>query len=251
MKKISILPAINTLILLLVATTLQSAPMTNADVIKMAKAGIDEAVIITSIQNAENGFDSSADGLIALNQAKLPKPIIQAVIARASATGAAVSAKDKAGTQSADEIIMRDNGTDQTLRYIKPQTRTAQRGLGWGGVAAYCVLPNLKAAMRATPSATFVVSIPEHAAIESHFILASFEPRKNGSREVLIGAGGWASVSTGIPKARVIPVKIEKAPDQSRAPAQHVIHTLPPEQSLKKGEYAFIANEKCFDFGVD
>jgi hypothetical protein len=225
--------------------------MTNADVIKMAKAGIDEAVIISSIQNAENGFDTSADALIALNEAKLPKPIIQAIITRASATGAAAPARNGTDTQGADEIIMRDNGANQTLRYIKPQTRTAQRGMGWGGVAAYCVLPNLKAARRATPGATFVVSIPDHAALESHLILASFEPRRNGSREVLIGAGGWASVSTGIPKARVVPVKIEKAPDQSRAAAQHTVYTLVPVQPLKKGEYAFIADEKCFDFGVD
>jgi hypothetical protein len=239
------------LLVLLATTALQGAPMTNADVIKMAKAGIDESVIITSIQNAENGFDTSADALIALNEAKLSKPIVQAIITRASATGAAAPGPDRANTQSADEIIMRDNGATRTLRYVKPQTRTAQRGMGWGGVAAYCVLPNLKAALRATPGATFVVSIPEHATIESHFTLANFEPRRNGSREVLIGAGGWASVSTGIPKARVVPVKIEKASDQSRAPAQHVIYTLTPEQPLKKGEYAFIADEKCFDFGVD
>jgi hypothetical protein len=254
MKKI--LPRLTAcfLTLLLAMTTLNAAPMTNADVIKMARAGIDESVIITSIQNAENGFDTSADGLIALNEAKLSKPIINAIITRASAVAAAAAAapaKDNANIQGADEIIMIDNGRSQTLRYVKPQTRTAQRGLGWGGVAAYCVLPNPKAGLRATPGATFVVSIPEHASTESHFILASFEVRRNGSREVLIGAGGWASVSTGIPKVRVVAAKLEKAPDQSRAPAQHIIYTLTPSQPLKKGEYAFIADEKCFDFGVD
>jgi len=73
------------LALLVAATALNGAPMTNADVIKMVKAGIDESVIITSVQNAESGFDTSADGLIALSGAQVPKPVIGAIIARASA----------------------------------------------------------------------------------------------------------------------------------------------------------------------
>jgi len=246
------------LALLLAATALQGAPMTNADVIKMVKAGIDESVIITSIQNAENGFDTSADGLIALTSAQVPKPVIGAIITRASAASTASSAASasKANTQGTDEIIMIDKGVSTTLKYVKPEKRVANRGGFWAGgiagVGAYCVLPNPKASLRATANATFVVSVPENASIENYVVLANFETRRNGTREVLSGGGATGiSMSTGIPKVRLVVLKIEKAADQSRAPAQHVIYTVKPAQPLKKGEYAFVGDEKCFDFGVD
>jgi len=68
--------------------TLNAAPMTNADVIKMVEAGIDESVIITAIQKAQSGFDTSPDGLIALSQAKVSKEIINAMVTRSSERGA-------------------------------------------------------------------------------------------------------------------------------------------------------------------
>jgi len=70
--------------LLLSSLPLNAAPMTNADVIKMVQAGIDESVIITAIQKAQSGFDVSPDGLIALNQAKVSKEIINAMVTRSS-----------------------------------------------------------------------------------------------------------------------------------------------------------------------
>jgi len=253
------------LLALLVATTaLNGAPMTNNDVIKMAKAGIDESVIITSIQNAENGFDTSADGLIALAGAQVPKPVINAIIARASAAPAAdansaapAATAGNANPQGEDEIIMIDKGVSTTLKYVKPEKRSASRGGfmagGFAGNATYCVLPRPNASLRATPNATFVISAPENAGVESHVVLALFETRKNGTREILVAGGSnfTASRSTGIPQERAIALKIEKAADQSRAPAQHIIYTLTPEKPLKKGEYAFMADDKCFDFGVD
>jgi len=90
------------LLALLAATTaLNGAPMTNADVIKMVKAGIDESVIITSIQNAESKFDASADGLIALSGAQVPKSVINAIIARASAASTPAPAPTRVSTPSA------------------------------------------------------------------------------------------------------------------------------------------------------
>jgi len=76
---------------IIASLALNAAPMTNADVVKMVQAGIDETVIVTSIQNAENGFDTSADGLIALSQANVPKPVINAIIMRVSSASTAAT----------------------------------------------------------------------------------------------------------------------------------------------------------------
>ena len=152
---------------------------------------------------------------------------------------------------------MIDKGARTSLKYVKSEKRAASRGgfmaRGLAGNATYCVLPRPNASLRATPNATFVVSVPENAGVESYVVLALFETRKNGTREIQISGGNnfTTSSSTGIPQDRAIALKIEKAADQSRAPAQHIIYTLTPEQPLKKGEYAFMADDKCFDFGVD
>jgi hypothetical protein len=54
--------------------------MTNEDVIKMAKAGIAEDVIITAIrQAARRNFDLSANGLIELKLGKVPDAIVRAM----------------------------------------------------------------------------------------------------------------------------------------------------------------------------
>jgi hypothetical protein len=57
-----------------------SAAMTNQDVIRMAKAGIAEDVIITAIRQApKRTFDLSADGLIELKLGKVPDAIVRAM----------------------------------------------------------------------------------------------------------------------------------------------------------------------------
>ncbi len=59
--------------------------MTNEDVIKMQKAGLDESTISAAVRGADTAeFDTSADGLIALKQASVPEGVIQAIVARKS-----------------------------------------------------------------------------------------------------------------------------------------------------------------------
>jgi hypothetical protein len=54
------------------ASAQQSAsPLTNADIIKMVKAGVPESVVIASIRSGPANFDTTPDGLIALHKAGL------------------------------------------------------------------------------------------------------------------------------------------------------------------------------------
>jgi hypothetical protein len=54
--------------------------LSNDDVVQMVKAGLDEAIIMKAIQANEPNFDTSADALIALKNAGVSKPIIDAVL---------------------------------------------------------------------------------------------------------------------------------------------------------------------------
>jgi hypothetical protein len=69
----------------------QAAPMTNADLVKLIKSGLGEALILQSIDGAEPRFDTSADGLIQLKEAGASDAIIQRVLrAKAPAPQASI-----------------------------------------------------------------------------------------------------------------------------------------------------------------
>jgi hypothetical protein len=73
------------LLILGLAAHVNAAPLTNADVIKMASSGVEDSVIITAVENAaDNGLDASTGGLIALSKASVSQNVIAAVIKRAA-----------------------------------------------------------------------------------------------------------------------------------------------------------------------
>jgi hypothetical protein len=251
--------------------------MTNADVIKMADANLDVAIIETAIENAEASFDTSTEGLIALSAAKVPQPIISLMIkkgaGKSTKSSAASTAKqsapaaDDGEAMSPSEVIMIDGETATPMRYISPQVRSAARGLGFGGVASYAVMRGSAAAVRTkNRSPEFKVLVPNQAQPEAYHTLANFAVRKNNSREVMIG-GGYMSYSTGIHESRVVAVTSEKDEDQSRAPKNFTLYTLKPKAPMAPGEYAVIlytgevggmvagwfsgGGNSYFDFGID
>jgi hypothetical protein len=59
-----------------------SAPMSNEDVIKLVKAGVSEALVLSSIDSSETQFDTSADALIKLKQAGISDMIIQRMLTK-------------------------------------------------------------------------------------------------------------------------------------------------------------------------
>jgi hypothetical protein len=68
-------------------------PLTNDDIVQMARAGFDEATIIKAIQANETNFDTSVDTLIALKGAGISEPIIGAMLQAQASGKATVSAK--------------------------------------------------------------------------------------------------------------------------------------------------------------
>ena len=61
-------------------------PLTNADVVKMAKAGLAESTIIAAIQANPTDFDVSPDALIALKKAGVPAEVMNAMAAASKAS---------------------------------------------------------------------------------------------------------------------------------------------------------------------
>jgi len=61
----------------------QSPPLTNADVIKMVKAGVPESAIVDSIQSSSAKFDVSPDALLNLHQAGVGQKVLDTMLAKA------------------------------------------------------------------------------------------------------------------------------------------------------------------------
>lgn len=258
------------IILISLALELTAAQMTNADVVKMSEAKLDEKIIVTAIENSEPKFDTSTEGLIELSKAKVPPAVISAMIKRSSAPASSAtgdSGNQSTGKLSPSELQLLEGDVSKPMKYLTPQTRTAARGLGFGGFASYAVLRGSSANFRIkNRQPAFIVSVPEQAQVESYATIASFAVRPNNSREVMIG-GGYMSYSTGIHPDRVIAINSEKLPDQAKAEKGFVLYRMTPKASLPVGEYAVIlytgemkgfvgpwfagGANSYFDFGVD
>jgi hypothetical protein len=78
--------------------------ITNADVIKMKKAGLAESTIITTIQTRKSKFDVSPDGLIALHRAGVTQAELDAMIAASGGPAPTAAVQPSSPTPSAAEI---------------------------------------------------------------------------------------------------------------------------------------------------
>jgi len=65
-----------------------AAPMTNDDVIKMVKGGLNDATVLQAIEGAEPGFDTGPDGLVKLKQGGVSDAVIQRILSRKGAAPA-------------------------------------------------------------------------------------------------------------------------------------------------------------------
>ena len=70
-----------------------SSAMTNDDVIKLAKAGLSEAVILQTVDAAAAGsFDTSTNGLIALKQAGVTDAVVGRMVGKKAGNPATATA---------------------------------------------------------------------------------------------------------------------------------------------------------------
>jgi len=257
------------LLLLLLGAAAAAAPLTNDDVTKMVRAGLDEGIVIAAIQNSEPKFDTTPEGLIALAEAKVPKTIVTAMIERSAkkppaeaqvdeltAAGIAEGLIPAAGIEVADEtqgVVLQVGAEGQRLAYTKPSHVARVRGLGLGGAGGYLCLPGTRAKLRLTNKVpVFLVWLPRDAQPEQFVDLTVWAVRKNNTREIIrMNAGGFGgSVRTGFPSERL--VALEFTPVGPPNATGQIRFQIKPRQPLAAGEYVLVVSGgRYFDFGVD
>lgn len=91
--------------------------LTNADVIKMAGAGLSDTVVINSIESHIPAFDLSPEGLVELKKGKVSDAVVAAMQARMAKTSDS-AAKGVSGSGNVTEVVIPD-GTEVTVRLTK------------------------------------------------------------------------------------------------------------------------------------
>jgi hypothetical protein len=84
------------LLFLASASLIAAQALDNDSVIKMVKAGLTDDVIVATINANPGAYDTSADGLIALKQSGVSNKVIDAIVAKSTASAPDASAPDAA-----------------------------------------------------------------------------------------------------------------------------------------------------------
>jgi hypothetical protein len=92
-RRLSVACALMLVIALAVhAQQTSKAPLSNQDVARMVQAGLAESIVVESIQSNSGNYDTSPDGLIALQKAGVTQKEMSAILAKQQAAGAAGTA---------------------------------------------------------------------------------------------------------------------------------------------------------------
>lgn len=238
--------------------------LTNASVVKLFKAGLDNDIILSKIESSACKFDVSGDALVGMKTNGLPGDIIKAMMnkmdekkAPAVPAGEIVQVK-KTQAQGNNipepELINAVYVYNKVLQSVQPLERNTASlksqtlMLGYGGVNMIYQIPGEKSTVRlaADDGRPFIVNTATGPA--DIFVLYKVQVKKKtrqavGAKFTMTGAKGSQGVIA-------IDVKMIKAG----------LYELVPSTKLEKGEYFFTiktatnattSNADVYAFGID
>ena len=247
-----------------------STVMTNADIVKLVKAGLSDSLVIAAIRGAKKtSFTVTADALIRLKADGIAEPVI-ATMLNPEAPFAIASTIDSATTTKAssidpgDPLAPRDAGiylnvkTERRTQLValEPTVFSQSKSGGWlGSALTYGIKKrNWKAVVRSARAnqrtynglPTFYFYFEQKssglsntggfagwvsgASSPNEFILARMD-RKSDSRELIVGELGRFGSNSGTRSKDTVAMKIEKL-----GPG---VYRVTPADPLMVGEYCF------------
>ncbi len=263
----------------------QDEVMTNSEVITLAKAGLNQSIIINKIRTSKSDFDLSTDSLIELKKAGISDEIVNAMLT--AKTGNKMPAQNAVGMNQVKGdpndpmsphgygvyLYEENNGErkmTQLLPNVSAQNRTggnftaAITPFGLGKRKTKANLPGRNAEMQindTTPVFYFYLDATSGGlntssgipSTPNEFALIEFNQRSD-NREITIGKSNEWSSKGGLSDESVIAFTSEDLGNG--------IFKITPSRELTKGEYAFFLlnsgnsnasaaiGSKFFDFGV-
>lgn len=229
----------------------QEAPLSNKDVIKLAKLGLGDDVVIAKIKQATViDFDLTTDGLVQLKQSSVSGRIIAAMLEKTTPKEAALS--ESPNPETANQV---DNfGQDVRLLIKDKEVRLpASRGdiseTGfWPVIMTFLDYPGLRARNRTTNIRPTLIIRSEHDP-SGYYYLAKLDVNgqedNNRSLKIEQKVGAFSATTRIVPAGRW---HVEYDATEATPGIWHVI----PRQELKAGEYGVVVpGGVLYEFGID
>ncbi|MGI8668534.1 MAG: hypothetical protein ACR2J3_01670 [Aridibacter sp.] len=268
-----------------VSTFAQDEIMTNDEVLTLAKAGLNESIIINKIRASKTDFDLSTDSLIKLKKEKVSDKIVNAMLeAKSGKSMTTTTTNVKSGVASGNPndpsaphsygiYYYEMNNGEAKMTQMQPNVAAATRvgGMftsamtyGIGKTKIKAKIENKNAALqidKANP--VFYFYLDENSgglntssgipSTPNEFALVNFHIRGD-SRELTIGKANAFGAKGGLSQEYVVDFEAENLGNG--------IYKVTPKETLKNGEYGFYlinsggsntgaaVGAKFFDFGV-
>ena len=168
-------------------TAQQKNPLTNADVIKMVKAGLAETTIVAAIAANDTQFDLSSAGLQALNQAGASSKVIRAMLA-------AESKKKDVAAAAENSTLALDSSAPQ------PSAPDGSSGMNPQGMSPQGMPPG----MSPEQMQQMMASMPPEMQARMQASMAQRSARRSGR-----GGGSAAGPANSIPSHAGVPVPLD------------------------------------------
>lgn len=214
-------------------------PLNNDAVIKMAKAGLSDDVIITSINSNPGTYDTSTDGLIALKKGKVSDKIVSAIIVKSSGGNAGSGNTGQtlgvpAGVDSVGVYYQDPSGAWQevTAEVINFKTGGALKHIASVGIVKGDMNGDIagnRARLIVKTPASFILYVPEGTSPGEYQLLRLHVNADN--REFRSVTGGVVHESGGANQATVDFTSKKLAPR---------IYEITLNAEVGKGEYGFL-----------
>jgi len=229
----------------------QEVPLSNKDVIKLAKLGLGDEVVIAKIKQATNvALDVTTDGLIQLKQAGVSGPIISAMLEKMtpkSAAPSAIAANDSsaASLSGFQDVLLISGNKEVHLPASRGDLSTT--GM-WPVVFVFLDYPGLHARTRTTNRRPVLVIHSEHDP-KGYYYLAMLdvndEDDNNRSLKIEQKVSGFTETTRVIPAGRW---HVEYDATEKTAG----VWQITPKRDLQPGEYGVVVpGGILYEFGID
>ncbi len=234
----------------------QTKALTNDDIVKMVKSGMDEGLVKSIIQRAPSTqFDTSPDALIALKTAGVPQAVLAAMVTEAVPSSTTIPPTTVLGSQQVKEpeyansvFLLESDGTLKPLERQTPSAGVKIKAMGFGGGSSSMVFNGAKSPVRisADQKPKFIVRLAAGDVDPSTLIqFFALKPTKD-KRELQVGKAGFmARGAKTTMNDTAIPFSVTKYGNSS--------FKVIPNSSLEPGEYALstTTSQDGYCFGVD
>jgi hypothetical protein len=227
--------------------------LTNATVIELHKAGLDDDVIISKIGSSEGNFDLSTPKLIELKKAGISSAIIKALMSKTNSTGSKEMAKTPEKSISV-ELVNHPYYLDAAQNQYKPTEKatatmkTKSKMLGYGGTEVFYLIDGEQSPVRLLSSNNVSFIISTGGAPLPELTLYKLLTKKNSRQATTQKINGLSS--SPLSGGASLSFDVSRLNDG--------VYKLIPTKALEKGEYFFAGKPivsassiDVFAFGID